>query len=168
MKSIDRKDFIIVGVVEKQHGNKGELRLSFEQKIQLKEWVFIEINNKPVPFFIQSISKNTDQPIVKLMGIDSPDDAARFINKSILFTASKTKRKTRKVDLSIVNYLLIDEVYGELGKVIEVEELPQQLLIHTNFKGKELLIPAVDEFILEVNDKKKIIYLSLPEGILDL
>lgn len=168
MKSINRKDFIIVGIVEKQHGNKGELRLSFEQKIQLKEWVFIEINNKPVPFFIESISKNTDQPILKLMGIDSPDDSFRFINKSILFPASKTKSKTRKVDLSIVDFLLVDEIYGELGKVIEVEELPQQLLIHTIFNGKELLIPAVEDFILEINDKKKTIFLCLPEGILDL
>ncbi len=168
MKSINRKDFIIVGIVEKQHGNKGELRLSFEQKIQLKEWVFIEINNKPVPFFIQSISKNTDQPILKLMGIDSPHYSFRFINKSILFPASKTKLKTRKVDLSIVDYLLVDEIYGELGKVIEVEELPKQLLIHTIFNGKELLIPAVEDFILEINDKKKTIFLCLPEGILDL
>jgi len=168
MKSINRKDFIIAGVVEKIHGTKGGLRLSFEQKIKLKEWVFIEINNKPVPFFMESISGNDDAVIVQLQGIDDPMKAVRFVGNAVLIPATKSNRKTKKVDLDIIDFILIDETYGELGKVNDVEELPQQLIIHTLFKGKELLIPAVDEFIIEINEKKKTIYLSLPDGILEL
>ena len=168
MKSINRKDFIIAGVVEKIHGTKGGLRLSFEQKINLKEWVFIEINNKPVPFFMESISGNEYDKIVQLKGIVNPNEAQRLVGNALLAPATKANRKTKKVDLDIIDFILIDETYGELGKVMDVEELPQQLIIHTNFKGKDLLIPAVDEFILDINQKKKTIYLSLPEGILDL
>ncbi len=168
MKSINRKDFIVAGVVEKIHGTKGGLRLSIEQKIKIKEWVFIEINNKPVPFFIESISGNDDHRIVQLQDIENPKEAQRFVGNTILVPITKTSRKTKKVDLDIINFLLIDETHGELGKVEDVEELPQQLIIHTTFKGKELLIPAVDEFILEISAKKKTIYLSLPDGILDL
>lgn len=168
MKSINRKDFIVAGVVEKIHGTKGGLRLSFEQKIKLKEWVFIEVNKKPVPFFIKSISGNDYDLIVQLKDIDNPKEAERFVGNIILIPATKSNRKTKKVDMDILNFLLIDATHGELGKVEEVEELPKQLLIHTTFNGKELLIPAVEEFIIEINDKKKTIYLSLPEGILEL
>ena len=166
MKSIHRKDFIVVGVVEKAHGTKGELKFSFEQKIQLKEWVFIEINEKPVPFFIQSVSQN--QTIIKLEGIDTPDEAERFVNSNILLPANQTKNRTRSVDVNVMGYLIIDETQGELGEVQEIEEMPQQILLHTTFRGKQLLIPAVDEFITEINDKKKVIYLSLPEGLIEL
>ncbi len=168
MKSINRKDFIIAGVVEKIHGTKGGLRLSFEQKIKLKEWVFIEINNKPVPFFMESISGNDYDIIVQLQDINNPKDAERFVGKAVLVPATKSNRKTKKVDMNILNFLLIDETLGELGTVEDVEELPKQLLIHTTYKGKELLIPAVEEFILEINEKKKTIYLSLPEGLIEL
>ena len=110
MKSIQRKDFIVVGVVEKAHGTKGELKFSFEQKIQLKEWVFIEINEKPVPFFIQSVSPN--QTIIKLEGINSPDEAERFVNRNILFPSTQAKRRTRSVDVNVKGYLIIDEIHG--------------------------------------------------------
>ncbi len=168
MKSINRKDFIIAGVVEKIHGTKGGLRLSFDQKIKIKEWVFFEFHQKPVPFFVESISGNDVDLIVQVKGISTPKEAQRFVGKTVLVPSSKTKRKTRTTDLSIIDYLLIDENIGELGRVEDVEELPQQLIIRTTFKGKELLIPAVDEFIIEINEKKKIIHLNLPEGILEL
>jgi 16S rRNA processing protein RimM len=168
MKSIQRKDFIIAGIVEKVHGTKGEIRLNFEQKIQLKEWVFLEIQEKPVPFFIEHISDSIYQPIIKLQGINIPDQAERFINTNVLMPSKGTKRKTRAVDLDVIGYLLIDEEHGEIGTVKALEELPQQLLIVTLYKDNELLIPAVEALIKDIDDKKKIIYLNLPEGMLEL
>lgn len=168
MKSIQRKDFIIAGVVDKSHGTKGELRLSFEQNSKIKEWVFLEIQGKPVPFFIEYRSDNQYEPIVKLEGIDTPNQSERFVGKNILIQATQTKRRTRAVDLDIIGYKLLDSTYGELGKVENIEEMPQQLLIYTTYKNNELLIPAVEAFIEEIDEKKKIIYLNLPEGMLDL
>lgn len=166
MKSIQRKDFIAAGTVEKTHGTKGELRLGLEQATNLKEWVFLEIQGKPVPFFIQSISG--DQSIVKLEGIDTPVQAARFTGMQLLVPARRGKRKTRANDLDVTGFMLVDATLGELGRVEEVEELPQQLLLRTTYEGRELLIPAVEEFIIGINEEEQRIDLELPEGLIEL
>jgi 16S rRNA processing protein RimM len=169
MKSLKRKDFIIAGVVAKTHGTHGELRLDLEQRILLKEWVFLEIHEKPVPFFIQSLSSgNTDQPVVRLEGIGTASEASRLVNSAILCPAKQSKKRTRAADMDISGFLLVDEVHGELGAVENVEELPKQLLIRTTYRGKELLIPAVEEFIEEIDPERKIVYVHLPDGILRL
>ncbi len=168
MKSLKRKDFITAGVIERLHGTKGELRLQLSQNIRLKEWVFFEIQEKPVPFFIQSVSENKDSPIIKIEDIDTPNHAARFVGLNILFPSKQVKGRSKISNLDFIGYKLIDETLGEIGKVEDVEELPQQLLIKTTHNNRELLIPAVDEFIIEINDKKKIIYLNLPEGLIAL
>lgn len=168
MKSVNRKDFIIAGVIEKVHGTKGELKISFDQNISLKEWVFIEINEKPVPFFIEKKSTYDLQCIVKLESIYNIHDAEKYLNLNILVPDEKKNSKTRKEDLELTGFLLIDNLLGEIGTVESIEELPMQLIFKTTFKERELLIPAAKDFIIEINEKKRIVFLNLPEGILDL
>jgi ribosomal 30S subunit maturation factor RimM len=38
-------------------------------------------------------------------------------------------------------------------------------LLKTTYQQHELLIPAVEAFIEDIDDRKKIIYLNLPEGL---
>lgn len=168
MKSIQRKDFVIAGVVEKAHGTKGELKFQLEQKIKLKEWVFLEIQEKPVPFFIESISENLYQPIIKLGDIDTVNEAENYTGLNVLVPMKQTKSRTRAVDLDIIGFELIDSKLGYIGKVDSIEEMPHQLMIKTIVNENEVLIPAVEEFITDIDEQTKTVHLKLPEGIIDL
>jgi 16S rRNA processing protein RimM len=168
MKSVDRKDFIIAGVIEKIHGTKGELKIGFNQKVSLKEWVFIEINQKPVPFFIEKKSIQDLQVIVKLEGINTIQDAEKYLNLNILAPKEKRNIKAQEEDIDLIGFVMIDNTVGEIGTIETIDELPMQLIFKTTFKGKELLIPAVNDFIIEINDKNKTIHLNLPEGLIEL
>lgn len=168
MKSIDKKDFIAAGVIEKAHGTKGELRLGLDTNLPLKEWVFIEINKKPVPFFIEHASQNEFQTIVKLEGIDDLQRASGLTGHQVLLLSKKGSKKRMSIDKTVEGFTLTDSFFGSLGKVEKVEESPGQVLFSTTYQDRELLIPAVEEFILKIDQKKKTIYLNLPEGLLDL
>lgn len=37
-----------------------------------------------------------------------------------------------------------------------------------DFNGKEILIPAVDEFFKEIDRQNKTIYIEAPEGLIDI
>jgi 16S rRNA processing protein RimM len=37
-----------------------------------------------------------------------------------------------------------------------------------DFQGKEILIPAVDEFLKEVDRERKIIHIDAPDGLIDI
>ena len=68
----------------------------------------------------------------------------------------------------IIDFLLIDESFGEIGKIKEILEYPNQALFQTFYKEKEVLVPVNDLFIKNVDRKKKEILLNLPEGLLDV
>ena len=58
---------------------------------------------------------------------------------------------------------------GLIGVLHEIQENKfQQLMKIKTSQNKEILIPFVEEFILEINSKNKIIELDLPAGLLEM
>jgi 16S rRNA processing protein RimM len=164
MKSVDRRDFAEVGYIIKTHGNKGELKIESSEKI--KQWAFLEIQGKPVPFKVHSIQPTHDDVyIIKLVDVDSADKAEALVGYYLLAPKRKLKKSSVPSD-ELIGYLISDKQYGEIGQVEQLLEMPMQLLIQTTYKNEELLIPAVDEFILDIDDDLKTIFTHLPEGLI--
>ena len=70
------------------------------------------------------------------------------------------------------NYIFVDYViYNNnsiIGKIIDIVENKNQDLFEVVFNEKRILIPIIDEFVVNIdNDNKKII-MNLPEGLTDL
>jgi 16S rRNA processing protein RimM len=55
-----------------------------------------------------------------------------------------------------------------IGEVIEVIEMPHQVLCKVMYKGNEALIPIHEESLEKVDKKNKLIHVNLPEGLLDM
>ena len=68
----------------------------------------------------------------------------------------------------VVDFLVVDEEKGELGKVQEIIEYPTQSLIQILINGKEVLIPIHDDIIQDVNREEKKIYINAPNGLIDM
>jgi 16S rRNA processing protein RimM len=175
MKSIARKDFIAIGSIQKTHGTKGDLRVTLTAEIpkakglkQLTEWAFLEIQGKPVPFIAERFEPTfDDEALLKLKGIDSIETANKYIGYTLLAARGKGKKAKVYAEDDFTGYKLIDTTLGEIGTVESIEEYPHQLLIKTTHKGNEVLIPAVEAFIEEIDDSKRIIKLHLPEGLVE-
>ncbi len=61
-----------------------------------------------------------------------------------------------------------DESFGILGTIIEVDTQTINTLFRIeNEEGQEYIIPAVEDFILNINPEKKELVLKLPEGLID-
>lgn len=169
IQSIARKDFTQAGSVDKTHGTKGELRVSLTTDKSFKEWAFLEIQGKPVPFYIESLQPTFDEgAILKLRDIDSVEKASDFVGRTILIPIGKRKKSDLYAEDDFTGFALVDAKLGAIGVVEEIEEYPNQLLIRSNYNGQEVLIPAVEAFITEVNEAQQTIYLNLPEGLLDI
>ncbi len=169
MKTIQRKDFLEVGSVVKVHGTKGELKFTLSRTIKLKEWAFLEFRGKPVPFYVQGTKADFDDEIIlKLQGIDSIEMANPFMGKTLLLPKKNVGKAEEDDALHLEEYLLIDAELGELGRVIEMVEYPYQTLAKIIWQSREVLVPMVDEIVLEINDKKKTVLVQLPEGLLEI
>lgn len=168
-------ELFLVGKIVKPYGSQGELLIRLDQSVSLNlkisEPLFIEIDGKRVPFFIASLqSKPGTQIAVKFDDINSPDDAAMLLNRDVYFPAHLVSGpKGRKYrNFNIENYRVVDEAAGNIGFVKQVIDLTHQSLLSIDHDGKEILVPLVDQIVLEIDTRKKILYIRAPEGLLDI
>lgn len=162
-----------VGYILKPHGLKGEVTISIDQEapqLDEVESIFIENNNRLVPYFIEAISIKGSKAYVKFEDIDSPE-AANSISKCALYLPKSTREKSGRgefYDDEVISFEVTDSETGVLGKVVEVVVAGPNKLLSVDHEGKEILIPVNSPFITGINKSKKKISVTLPEGFLDI
>lgn len=168
-------EFFQAGKVVKTSGSSGELIFVLESEIPKKgkkmEPVFILIKGNLVPFFIEKMdSRGKNQAVVKLLDVDNNEDALSLTGSAIYLPKSSKskKRKSSAFDIDLEGYEVIDEQHGDIGKVLNILELPMQEVLEIEHNGKTILVPLVEEIIQAVDTRKKIIRISAPEGLIDL
>jgi len=67
-----------------------------------------------------------------------------------------------------VGFLIKDVNEGEIGKVIDVDDSTINTLFVVDHNDTEVLIPAQEDFIVDLDRKKRIITMQIPVGLLDL
>ena len=134
------------------------------------ESVFLEIDGKPVPFFISS-SEYTGGDILKLNfeGYDTFEKVSLFTGCRIFLASIHKVNVPADNTQSISGFKVILENKKLIGTVKEIIQNPgQDLLIIISPEGKEILIPFHKDFILHIGLKKKTIMVELPEGLTEI
>jgi len=169
LKTIQRKDFQEVGSAVKVHGTKGELKFLLTQSFTIKDWAFLEFRGKPVPFYIEyTKAEFADEIIMKLRGIDGVEQASNFIGKALLMLTKQVKKAKNTDDWNLEGYTMIDKQHGVLGTITSILDNTYQSLALVNFKERELMVPLVEEIVLEIRGKKQEVIVDLPDGLLAL
>lgn len=170
-----REDCYKLGTIAKLHSYKGEVTIFLDVddpwEYNELESVFVEYGNKLIPFFLESIQiKQNGFATVKFEDIDSERQATTIL-KCGLFLPLNTLPKLDDTEFyfhEIEGFAVIDAVKGPIGKVIEVVDLTNNPLISIDFEGIEILIPKQAQFIQRVDRETQTIYISAPEGLLDM
>ena len=168
--------YISIGYTKKAHGAGGELKISIEEKYMedffSNEFVFLNVQSKPLPFFIENIRRGKDL-IIKLEEIDTPRQAKELTSSEVFLREKDVNEKPVVIDTEftyqkLVGFQLFDSERGALGPIIEVQENKFQDLLVIKHEEREILVPIHDDLIESVDREAKKISLQLPEGLLDL
>lgn len=177
---IVEKDITVIGKFQRTHALKGELNAILDVDpafISEGNALIVEMDGIFVPFFSSGIRpKGNTSFLIKLDGIDSEEEASKFVNKPIYAKKSELAPFLNLEEDDILDeeelagYDIIDNGSSKLiGKVTGIDSSTQNLLfIVESPEGKTIYIPLADEFIEEINDNEKTIRMNLPEGLLDL
>jgi 16S rRNA processing protein RimM len=166
--------YTLIGSLTKLHGFKGEYMFiaeePFPKKIEKWESVFIEIDGLPIPFFINNIRLTSDNvAIISFDDLSSSDEAKEFVGCRVWQLNSGSDKKKPKPDsLSFKNFKVYDTTVGYIGVVDSIIEYSHNVLFRILNHEEEILIPAIEDYILEINPNKMEIHLQTPEGLLDL
>lgn len=172
---IKKEEVYKIGLFNKPHGIHGELQFTFTDDIFDRvdcDYLICLLDGIFVPFFIEEYRFRSDSTaLVKLEGIETAERARMFTNVEVYFPV-KHAEEAEDGELSwnfFVGFRMEDVRHGELGEVGEVDTATvNTLFVVEQEDGEELLIPAQEEFIVEINQEKKLITVELPEGLLNL
>lgn len=157
-----------IGTIIKPFGTKGQVLISFglkwERNLGKLKTVFIERNGKPVPFFVSEIAKHNQQTaIAKLEWVDSIDDAELISNCQLMAERPKLSHEAKPDWFELEGYMA-QTPEKKLGKITKVEQSGGQWLMQIG----NFLIPAVDDWLLAIDEKNETVTFDLPEGLLNL
>ena len=167
-----KEECFFLGIISKKHGYKGNVNIKFDvnasEKYKELNYLFIDLNGNLVPFFICSLRfKNNNIALVKFEDVNDEDSANSLIGKSTYLPLDLLELDERPLQ-ALIHFHVIDKNQGKLGQLIAVQENNLQDLMVIDFKGTDLLIPFVENYIESIDHKKKEIHLHTPNGLIDL
>jgi 16S rRNA processing protein RimM len=165
---------ILLGKVSRVNGYDGcvtvRLEKFFLNNLPEMESVFLEINSKPVPFFI-SKSEYSGGDILKLKfdGYESFEKASEFTGCRVFLTTINEKNIQADKPDNILGFRVVSRDNNLIGTVMEIIQNPgQDLLKIISPEKKEILIPFHEDLIAGFDEKETTIMVELPEGLTDL
>ena len=163
-----KPDLQYLGEFIKLFSFKGELIFYSELKsvfIENLDSLFVNFNESYVPFQIIKVkSHKKNNYRTRLQNVNSESEAKRLLKKDIY---------VERIENSDNSDYLVDnfKVYNDnkyIGVVISTINKTEQSIMEVKMSDKVVLIPLVDQFIVEINDEELKIDMDLPEGLLDL
>ena len=161
-----RDNLIETGQIVNTHGIRGELRLQpwADSPVSLTDIEYFYIDGMPIKVLSAKIHKSF--LLLRLEGVDSLEAAIRLKTKVVCVKREDIKLEAGAYFIAdLVGITAIDaETGGVLGTVSEVLTLPAGNVYV--IKGeREILVPAVSEFIVETNLEEGFVKLRLIEGL---
>lgn len=163
-----------VGVIANTHGIRGEVKVypttdNTDRFNDLKN-VIVDTGREHINLEVQGVKYFKNMVILKFKGIDNINEVEKYKGKDLLVT------RENAVPLEENEYYIADlidmEVYDEDGKRIGILNDVMQtgandvyVIILEN--GRELLLPNIDQCILEVNTEENRMTVHVLEGLMD-
>ncbi|MBO7486961.1 MAG: hypothetical protein J6T58_00270, partial [Bacteroidales bacterium] len=151
----------------KSYGTEGGVIVStaaIPEDFDIKEPVFIDFDELPVPFFIEEFKAHgSKKAFLKLEDIDSLQDAEELVGKDIYFSLEYEDDFSGFAGLEVFDAATSKKV----GTVTEYVDIPSNpcLEVEVADSGETVLIPCHEDLIDRVDEKKGRIFLRIPEGL---
>ncbi len=162
-----------LGIITNTYGDGNEFVLKlwkpFPNLEIEKEPVFIDINKRLVPFFIERIRFSGTKAYILFDDIRNESRSQLILNSDVYLPENKFDDVSDEdPDDEYTGYTLIDELSGVEGEIIELIDISSNPLFRIRSKNKDYLIPITEEFIISIDHQNKIVKTKLPEGLLDV
>ncbi len=168
------QNIILLGRITRVHGFEGavtvKLEKQFSGKLPEMESIFLEIEGKKVPFFIE-YSEPAGPGFIRMKfdGYNSAREVQKFTGCSILAAGKWPQNNNNGMLLKdLIGYKVVSEDI-EIGKIKEIIENPGQLLLKVvTGRGESVLVPFHEDLVVQIDPQEKNITMLLPEGLTEI
>ena len=171
---MNKQDCFYLGKIVSKFSFKGEILLKLDSdEIDFKKLktIFLEIDGAIVPYSIDNIKLHKSSLLrIRFENINNEEKENKIIKiKTYLPIKDLPKLNGNKFYYhEITNFMVLDLTLGEIGKVLKVNDQTSQPIIVVINNNSEIMIPLVDDFLIDINRDKKTLTFNLPEGLTTL
>lgn len=163
-----------VGVITSTHGVRGEVKVfpttdDAHRFKRLKE-VILDTGKEEIILEIEGVKFFKQFVILKFKGYDNINDIEKYRQKSLYVTRENAVRLRRDEYFiaDLMGLKVLDEEGQAIGKLREVMETgANDVYIIDLDDGRELLLPAIKQCVLQVKPEEGWIQIHILEGLLD-
>ena len=167
------EDFFQVGIVTSPHGVRGEMKVfpttdDARRFKRLKE-VIADTGKVLITLEIEGVKFFKNLVIIKFRGIDSCDEAEKYRKTSLLVSRENAVRLSRDEYFiaDLIGLTVQNEEGSEIGVLKDVMETgANDVYVIELHDGRELLLPAIRQCVLQVDVKAGFIRIHILEGLL--
>lgn len=174
MTATPRTEYLQIGRIGRSRGLHGDLWVTpdteWPERFSLLERVWLGTPRGWTEFEIEAVDYIGDRPVIKLVGIDSPEQARELTNARVGIPPEQ------RLDLPADRYYIFDLIGAvviresdgqELGVIDDIRAYPaNDVYIITTKAGNEVLFPAVRTFVKEIDVARRRIVVD-PAGLFD-
>ncbi|SDM42680.1 ribosome maturation factor RimM [Kriegella aquimaris] len=172
---MQKSDCFYLGKVVSKYSFKGEVLVKLDadepEIYENMESVFVSIRNNLVPFFIDKCRLHKSA-LLRIDFEEVKDEAAadRIMGAELYLplTALPKLKGNKFYFHEIIGFTVNDDVHGDIGLITGVNDTTSQALFEIEKNGKQLLIPITDEILTKVDRAAKTIFVTTPDGLVDL
>ena len=160
-----------IGKITRTHGIRGEVAMTFTDDVWDRaeaDYLVLRIEGLLVPFFLEEYRfRSNAVALLKFQDYDTAEQARELCGCEVYFPHALTPDRTDDEEYTwryFTGFRVVEAEAGELGIIDDVDDSTANVLFSVGGR----LIPAVEEFIQRVDHKERVVFMSLPEGLLEL
>ena len=172
---ISDSDVYKIGTLTRTHGIRGEVAFQFTDDVWDRvdaDYLFLRLDGLLVPFFLEEWRFRSDSvALLKFEDVDDAFAASRLVGADVCFPKELTPSDVDEEDLIWKHFIGFEVLQEEqkLGTVSSVlDQTANVLLVIETPEGKELLIPAHENFILKADHRQRLLLVDIPVELLTL
>lgn len=165
------EQFLQVGIISSTHGIRGEVKVfpTTDDVTRFKDLkqVILDTGKEQVPLAIEGVKFFKQFAIVKFKGIDNINDVEKYKGKSLLISREDAVKLEEDeyyiADLIGMKVFTGEAEFGVLRDVLETGA--NEVYVVDSKEYGEVLIPAIQQCILDVNVEERTMKVHLLDGL---
>lgn len=172
---MDKSACFYLGKIVSKYSFKGEVLVKLDtdepEIYENMESVFVSLGSNLIPFFIDKCRLHKSNLLrIDFEEVKTESDADRIMGSELFLPLSFLPKLSgdKFYFHEVIDFTVIDNVHGDIGSIKSINDTTSQALFEIKKDDKELLIPINDDIITKVDRNQKTIFISAPEGLVDL
>ena len=169
-----KEDCYFLGKITRRHGLQGNVFLKLDtdqpEMYNKLDSIFIEINGLLVPFFVAKQSWSKGDTLIISYKNSTEALVDQTIGRDVFMPLSALPKLTGNKFYyhEVIGFEIREEDGKTCGNIVSINDQTAQHYFILDLAGKEIIIPIIKDWILELNREEKYLKMQLPEGLMDV